>query len=309
MRGLLIHAAAAAILVMSAPRGTAGKLPVAATTTIVGDFVRAIGGETVDVFVLLPCEADPHTFQPRPVDVARLTRGRVVFVNGLGLEEGLRAILDAPELRPRVVCVSDGIEARRLPDEKAHAHGGESGGKGHEHGAVDPHVWFDPVRVAQWTVNIERALSRADPAHAAGYAARAEQMRRRLGALDAWIRGQIARLPPDRRRLVTDHASFGYLADRYGLSEEGSLLPGFSTLAQPSAREMARLQEILRRHRIRVIFTGSAARSPLLDRVARDTGVTVVRLHTGALTAAGGAAPDYFSLMRYNVSLLVKSLL
>ena len=307
MRRHFLHAVACAAFAVGSSSEAAEALRVAATTTIVADFVRAIGGPAVEVSSLLPCDADPHAFQPRPADLARLAAARLVFANGLGLEAALRGALEAPEVRPKLVCVSEGIEPRRYGGGSHEDHG--HGGEGEEaHGDADPHVWFDPVRVAQWTVNIERALAKADPARAADYAARAEEMRRKLGALDAWIREQIATLPSDRRRLVADHASFGYLADRYGLVEEGTLLPGVSTLAQPSARDLARLEDAIRRHRIGTIFTGSAARSPLLGRVADDAKVRVVRLYTCALSAPGGPAADYFALMRFNVGALVEAL-
>ena len=287
---------------LAAPGASAAPLPVAATTTIVGDVVRAVGGPDVEVRVLLPCGADPHAWSPRPAELARLESARLIFINGFDLEGFLRRLLENTGAADRIVSVSEGIAPRRFAPPPGETIAGPA------HGADDPHVWFDPIRVARWTANIERRLAALDPAHAAGYAARAAAYRTELERLDAWIRAQVDTLPPERRRLVGDHEAFGYFADRYGFRLDGAVLPGFSTLAQPSARELARLEETIRAARIPAIFTGSIAAPALAEQVARDAGARVVPLYNCSLGPPGGPAGDYLSFMRYDVRAIVEAL-
>ena len=133
-------------------------------------------------------------------------------------------------------------------------------------------------------------------------------VRERMDELDRWIRAEVAALPESRRRLVSDHESFGYFCDRYGFTQENSILPGFSTLAQPSARDIARLEDLLRSERVPAIFVGMTTASPLPGRVAGDAGIRVVKVYTCTLSPAGGPASDYPSLMRHNVRAMVEAL-
>jgi ABC-type Zn uptake system ZnuABC Zn-binding protein ZnuA len=273
------------------------RLRVVATTTIVGDVVRAVGGDAIALTVLLPVGADPHTFEPTPQDVAAVADAHVVFVNGAGLEVFLEPLLANAGGGAKVVVVSAGIPFRRLGSE----HEGEAG-------EVDPHVWFDPLNVVIWTRNIERALSTLDPANSETYAANAARYEAALRELDAWIREQVAQVPPQRRKLVTDHAVFGYFADRYGFEQVGAIMPGFSSAAQPAAQELARLEDAIRALGVPAVFVGTTVNPTLAQRIAEDTGVQLVFLYTGSLSEPGGPADSYLALMRYNVTAIVEAL-
>lgn len=257
--------------------GAAAPLSLLATTSILGDVVRQVAGELVDLTVLLPPDTDPHTFQPTPQEIALLSRADLVFVCGAGLEEALAPFLSQAR---RVVDLSQGIELRTSPD-----------------GRVDPHVWLSPPNVAIWVEEIAAALAELDPAHAEEYHARAQAYRRELALLDSWIEEQVRKIPEGRRVLVVDHLAFGYFADRYGFRQL-AILPGFSTLAEPSARELAQLEQEIRRLGVPAIFISHTTASPLVEQVARDTGVRVVRLYVGALSGPDGPAPTYLELMR-----------
>jgi zinc/manganese transport system substrate-binding protein len=272
---------------------------VAATTTIVGDVVAAVGGGDIDLRVLLPPGADAHAFEPAPRDIAGLAKARILFITGAGLETFVDRLTASLPRDARVVSVSEGIPLRAIASGDEH--------DGHAEG-VDPHVWLDPNHVAVWARNISSALGAADPAHADLFGERAAAYIQRLQALDAWIREQVERVPPERRKIVADHQSFGYFAARYGFECLGSVTPAFSTLAEPFPREVASLQDRMRAQDIRVIFTGEGATPALCRRVAADTGARIVRLHVGALTPPGGDAPSYLEMMRFNVSALVKAL-
>lgn len=278
------------------------KLQVVATTSIVADVVRNVGGDLIELTTLMPLGSDPHTFEPTPQDAAAVADAHVVFINGAGLELFLESLLQSMGSREKIVAVSQGIELRRL-DEEHHEEHEEQG-----HGDVDPHVWFDPLNVLVWTGNIEQALSRLDPHHASAYAANSAAYQVKLRELDAWIQEQVAQVPATRRRLLTDHTVFGYFAARYGFEQVGTLFPGLSTLAQPSARELAALTEAIRAYDVKALFVGTTVNPSLARQVAEDSGRRLVFLYTGSLSAPDGPAADYLSLMRYDVAAIVEAL-
>lgn len=286
---ILTLAALAACSTPASP-STSGGLSVVATTSLIGDAARRVGGPRVTVRVLLPIGADPHAYDPRPQDVAALANAQIVLVNGFDLEATLQPLLaDAKN----VVVVSDGIDA--LP------FAGEEGG-------LDPHVWQDPNNVIVWTRNIADAFAQADPAHADEYQVNAEAYIAELTSLDAWIRERVAEIPEANRKLVTDHEAFGYFAARYGFEQVGTVIPSLSTGAAPSARELAALEDAIRSSGVKAVFVGSTVSPDLSRRVADDTGVRLVSLFTGSLSAAGGGAETYLDMIRYNVNAIVEAL-
>jgi ABC-type Zn uptake system ZnuABC Zn-binding protein ZnuA len=281
------------------PSPDAGPLRVAATTSILGDVVSVVGGPDIALTVLLKPGQDPHAFNPTPADLASLSRARLLFANGLGLESFLPRLPAGAE----IIEASRTITPRHMTEPHAHNAHDE-----HTEGAPDPHVWFDPLHVAAWTDVIRDALTARDPAHAAGYADRAAAYRAQLLELDAWIRGQTAALPPARRLLVADHAVLGYFADRYGFTLSGVLVPNFSTSAEPSARDLAALVDSIRARRIPALFVTRSVSPALAERVAADTGATVALFYDGALSDPAGPAGTYLDFMRHNVSVFIKAL-
>jgi manganese/iron transport system substrate-binding protein len=285
------------------------KLRVVATTTIVADVVQQIGGEQIDFKTLLPPGTDPHTFEPTPQDFAAVADAHVVFINGAGLELFLEPLLENAEENLKIVPVSYGLELFRLADSLGHAQEEDQGeSDDHAEGGVDPHTWFDPYNVIGWTNNIEQALSALDPAHADAYKANAQAYERQLRELDLWIGEQLAQVAESDRRLVTDHATFGYFARRYGFQQVGAVFPGLSTLDEPSARERAALENTIQELEVRALFVSTTVNPDLADQIAQDTGVKLVRLYAGSLSEPGGPADSYLSLMRYDVSAIVKAL-
>ena len=279
---------------------TGGKLRVVATTSIVADVVWNVGGDLIDLAMLIPLGADPHAFEPTPQDVAAVADAHVVFVNGVGLEEFLGSLLESAGEGIVVVPVSYGVELLKF--------GGEHGEEGGHHNDADPHVWLSPHNVAVWVRNIEHTLSALDPANAETYKANAEACTAELETLDAWIQEQVDKVPEANRKLVTDHTSFSYFANRYGFEQIGAVFPGYSTLTEPSARELAALQDAIHQFNVRAVFVGITVNPDLAQRVVEDTGTQLVFLYTGSLSEPGGEADDYFSFMQYNVSAIVKAL-
>ncbi|MGB3713650.1 MAG: metal ABC transporter substrate-binding protein [Candidatus Promineifilaceae bacterium] len=279
--------------------GVSGNLiNVVATTTILGDVVGAVGGELIDLDVLLPPGADPHAYLVTPRDVAALADADLVFVNGLGLETFLEPVLENVGANTRVITVSDGIKAIRAP-----------GSDGDENTAdADPHVWFDPLRVMIWVDNIEDALIEMDPDNQNTFRDNAELYREQLRQLDAWIVERIEQLPVERRLLVTDHDSFGYLVDRYGLELIGTVIPGYSTQSQPSAKELAALLEIIGQRDVTAVFVSDSANSSLAEQIARDSEIRLIPLSTGSLTVATGEAATYLEFMHTIIETITDAL-
>ena len=278
------------------------KLRVVATTTILADVVAQVGGDQIQLTGLLPPETDPHSYQPTPQDLRALAQAQVIFINGLGLEDFLAETLANAGSQAPIVPVSTGVAVIELDQPQ------ESEEASHERGRVDPHVWFSVPNVVSWTQNIQAALSQLDPERASAYAASGQAYRTRLQDLDAWIREQVATVPPERRKLVTDHLAFGYFAREYGFQQIGALVPSFSTSARPSAQQLAKLQEQIRQEGVQAIFVGMSVNPELAEQVAQDLGIQVVRLYIGALSGPDGPAPTYEDFMRYDVNAIVAAL-
>lgn len=277
-----------------------GDLKVVASTTIVGDVVSQVGGDLIDLTVLFPPGADPHTFEPRPQDIAAISDAQVIVINGLGLEETLQPTLEANAGGP-VVHASEGIEVLEFGGHKEEDHD-------REHESGDPHTWTDPNNVIVWVGNIAAALEKADPENAAGYQANAAAYISRLQELDLWIHTRVDSIPPGRRKLVTDHVVFGYFADEYGFEQVGFVVPAASTSAAPSAKELAELTDLIRELEAPAIFVSTTVNPALSEQIAQDAGAQVVFVYTGSLSESGAEAGDYLAFMRYDVEVIVAAL-
>lgn len=277
------------------------RLQVVATTTILADVAREIAGPRARVVSLLPPGCDPHAFQPAPRDAARLAEADLIFANGLGLEESyLPGLLRRSRAANRVVEVSEGLEARRL--DNGHPH--HDGDGDHDHGEFDPHVWFDPAHVKVWARTIAEALASKDPGGVGARREAVERFDRRMDQLDQWAREQFDRVPPERRLMVTDHDSFGYLARRYGLEVVGAVAPGASAGAEPSARATVDLLRTMQARGVRAVFVGRGQGTATARRLARESGAELVELDTCALQD-GQTYEDFF---RQTVSRIVEAL-
>ncbi|MBU0512578.1 MAG: metal ABC transporter substrate-binding protein [Chloroflexi bacterium] len=282
------------------------KLKVVATTTIVGDVVAQVGDDLIELTVLLPVGTDPHSFDPTPQDIAAVADADVVFANGAGLETFLDPLIENAGARDKIVPVSEGIELLKFSGDHEDEFEGEENEHGHK--GADPHTWTDPNNVMIWVQNIERAFSELDSANAGVYAVNAEKYTNELQTLDAWIREQVAKIPPANREIVTDHLIFGYFAKAYGFEQIGAIIPGYSTLAEPSAQELAALQDIIKALGVQAVFVGNTANSSLAERIADDTGIQLVFIYTGSLSDKGGEAGTYIDYIRYNVGAVVDAL-
>jgi len=277
-----------------------GALDVVASTSFLADIAQHVAGDRFQVQSLIPRGTDPHAFEPTPSDLKKVAGADLVIVNGAGLEGSLlTTIQNDVGGGTTVVDASAGLATRTpQPGEPALAAGEQ-----------DPHFWLDPLLVKTYVANIEKAFAKADPAGTATYEANAEAYDRRLDALDAWIRRQVAQIPPGDRKLVTDHASMGYFADRYGFTIVGTVIPSVSTGETPTARQLADLTQAIRQTGAKALFVDASDNPQLAEQIGSETGVKVVTgLLDHSLTAPSGPAPTYIDMLKYDVTQIVEAL-
>lgn len=301
---------------LSAADLASGKLRVVATTSIIGDVVANVGGDAIDLTVLMGPGQDPHSYQPGAAQLTAVARAHVIFVNGWNLEEGLLDDLQTIGANVPIVPISANIAplafgAGAHEDEHA-AEGDHAAAEEHDHDGADPHAWFSIHSVAQWTDNVNDVLSTLDPANAASYAANAAQYRRALAELEAYAAAQLATIPAEKRVLVTNHGSFGFFARDYDFEMLGTVIPSMSTLAEPSAADLADLITKMRLEGVCTLFTETTVSDKLASTVAAELrdcqDVQVIRLYTGAVGAAGSGADSYIGMFRANVDAIVSGL-
>jgi zinc/manganese transport system substrate-binding protein len=282
----------------TAPTGSPSPTPlVVATTTILGDMASAIVGDQATVETLTPPGADPHDFQPSSQQVALINGADLVIANGLGLEEGFVDVLEGAK--------ADGVdvlEVGPLVDPIPFAEGGP------DELGDDPHFWNDPIRAATGAEAIGDALSDVDPSvdwpgRASGYA---NELRELAGEIDS----KLAWLPDEERKLVTNHDSLGYFADRYGFEIVGVVIPGGSTLAEPSSAELANLVQVMMDQDVRVIFAETISPTVLADAIAAEIGtdVEVVELYTDSLGPPGSGAETLIDMLRLDAERIAEAL-
>ena len=285
----------------SAGGETDGRLQLVATTSIIADVARELGGERVQVTGLMGPGIDPHLYKASEGDVQRLAGADLVLYNGLHLEAKMADVLERMRGRVRTVAVAEAVPKDRLlaPPEFG--------------GAYDPHVWHDP---GLWRLAVERsrdALIAADSAGAAHYAERATRYLARLDSLDAWVRAETGRVPEATRVLVTAHDAFNYFGRAYGVEVRG--LQGISTATEAGTADVRTLADFIAQRRIPAIFVESSIPRRTIEAVqaaVRSRGHDVEiggQLFSDALGDAGSPAGTYEGMIRHNVSTLVGALL
>jgi ABC-type Zn uptake system ZnuABC Zn-binding protein ZnuA/ABC-type Mn2+/Zn2+ transport system permease subunit len=295
----LAAAALALLLAGCATNGGAaapGQAKVVATTTQIGDFARAVGGDRAKVVQLLKPNTDPHDYEPRPSDVRETGGADVVLLNGDNLDRWMGKVLENAGGDPAIVDLG-----ARVPIKAA----GES--QGPEASRYDPHWWHDP-RNAQAAVSaIRDALTKANPAAGSVYARNAAAYLGRLRALDRGIAACMGRVPPPARKLVTDHDAFNYFARRYGVSVVGAVIPSQTTQAQPSSGDVARLTRLIRREGVKAVFPESSINPKLARAIARQTGATSEHaLYGDTLGPKGSSGATYLAMERANADAMVR---
>lgn len=271
-----------------------GRLLVVATTGVLGDVAAEIAGDDGRVEVLIPTGADPHEFQVSSQQLAQLVEADLVVVNGLGLEEGLLDVVRA--------AAEDGahiLEVAELLDPLPFSGDGNAADEGPDP-LEDPHVWLDPLRMAQAVEIIAAALTDIDAT--VDWNGAAERYAAELTATDAQIQEILSVVPGESRLLVTGHDSLGYFAARYDFEIAGVVAPGGSTLADPSSAALAALVEVVELRGVRAVFTESFEPAGLAESVASEAegDVAVIELYTGSLGEAGSGADTLIGMLLTN---------
>lgn len=291
---------------------SAEPLKVVASFSILGDMVERVAGNRVELTVLVGAGADAHSFEPGPAHAAALADAQILIINGLGFEPWMVRLAAAARSKATYVVASFGVNPRDMEEDHAHDHG-----HGHSHDSqgypsvphdFDPHAWQSAANGAVYVRNIADALAKADPENAAAYEANAAAYIAELKDLDVWVRGEIAKVPSEKRKVITTHDAFGYFGDAYGVEFHAPL--GFSGGAQPSAQALARLIDQIRAENIKALFIETMSDPRMMETIARETGAKMGgALYSDALSRADGEAPTYVAMFRHNVPLLVAAML
>ncbi|AXL13163.1 zinc ABC transporter substrate-binding protein [Microbacterium foliorum] len=266
------------------------------STNILGDVVGELVGDQAQVVTLMKPDADPHSFEISAQEAATLRGADLLVSNGLGLEEGLQQHLDAADGVPAFVA-GDAIEVLDYS-------------VGDAAGMPDSHFWTDPARMIDVVDALEPVLAELEGIDTQDLDATVDDYRSQLRALDAEMTEAFATIPDERRALVTNHHVFGYLAERFDFEIVGAVIPGGTTLAAPSASDLADLVDAIERTGVPAVFAESSSPDRLVQALASeaDVQVEVVELFTESLTGPDGGAPDYLTMMRINTERITTGL-
>jgi zinc/manganese transport system substrate-binding protein len=279
------------------------KLKVVTSFSILADFARNVGGDRVEVATLVGPGGDAHVYTPTPADARSVAAAKLVIVNGLGFEGWLARLVKSAGNKATVATATTGIAPRK---DKAAAHDHKHK-HGHDHDDADPHAWQSVANAKVYVANVRDALAAVDAAGAATYRANAEAYLAKLDALDREVRDAVAKLPAERRKVISTHDAFGYFADAYGIA---FIAPqGVSTEAEATARDVARIITQIKKDKIPAVFLENVSDPRLMRRIAQESGARLGgTLYSDSLTEEKGPAPTYIDMIRYNIKALTSAL-
>jgi zinc/manganese transport system substrate-binding protein len=298
----MIGATALAAALLTTPAFAANKLKVVASFSILADLVKNVGGDRVDVTTLVGPDGDAHVFSPSPADAKKVAAAKLVFVNGLGFEGWIERLVRASRTRATIVVASKGVRPLRRADNHDHDRKTQAGKKddGIGHGDIDPHAWQSLANAKIYIENIRNALIKADPAGKAAYEANAVAYLARINGLEKEVKEAIAKIPADRRKIITTHDAFGYFGSAYGID---FIAPqGVSTETEASARDVAKIITQIRKQKIPAVFLENVSDPRLVKRISEETGAKIGgTLYSDALSKPSGPASTYIDMMLNNV--------
>lgn len=289
---------------------------VVATTTQVGDIVREIGGDQVRLTTILKPNTDPHDYEPRPSDVTAVADADIIFRSGGHLDEWTQQLVDDSGSKAEIVDLSERLPVL-LHGSEDHDHEGEEAHEdepgheeedheGHEGEEIDPHWWHDPVNVRAASARVSLALSDAEPDQASYYEGRLTRFGNQIRNLDRRAAACFRQVPAGERKIVTDHDAFGYLTNRYDIETVGTVIPALTTQAQPSAGDLAELEDTIREENVKAVFPEESVPPALAEAVARDTGAsTEYTLYGDTLGPEGSSGETWLGTMKSNVDNLM----
>ena len=337
-RRLVLMMAAMAAFWFAPGAQAAEKVKAVASFSILGDMVRQVGGNRVDVVTLVGPNSDAHVYDPTPADAKTLASSDILFINGLGFEGWMERLEKSSGFKGKVVTASDGITPLDTAEERAHGDeiGEDRDGHakheddhnehakhedhdeheddeeharhvGHHHGDIDPHAWQDLANGKVYVANIRDGLIAVDPEGKETYEANAAKYLDAMAKEEAAVKEAIAKLPPERRKIITSHDAFGYFGAAYGL--EIIAPEGVSTESEASAKDVAKIIRQIKAERIPAVFLENVTDRRLLDQIARETGAKIGgTLFSDALSGPDGPAPTYLDMFRHNLETLTQAL-
>lgn len=293
---IVVVALAAAIAPALAQNAAGGPLNVVATFSILGDLAKNVGGDRVSVTTLVGPNSDTHVYTPTPSDAKKIADAKLVIVNGLGLEGWLPRLVKSSGSKAVTVVATKGIATRKIED-----------GHSHDPADADPHAWQSVPNAKVYVANIRDALVAADPAGTDAYKANAASYLSKLDTLDRDVREAMAKIPPERRSVISTHDAFGYFAAAYGIK---FIAPqGVSTESEPSARDIAAIISQIKKQKIPAVFLENVSDPRLMRRIAAETGANIGgTLYSDSLTDEKGPAPTYIDMVRHNIKALTSAL-
>jgi zinc/manganese transport system substrate-binding protein len=277
------------LMLIASPLHAAEQLKVVASFSILADFVRNVGGDRINLTTLVGADSDVHVYAPAPSDAKRIADAKLVIVNGLGLEGWLPRLVQSSGSKAQVVIVSAGIAPLKLGS------------------AADPHGWQSVPNAKIYVTDIANALAAVDPDDAEFFRARAKAYLEKLETLDREVRAAVAKIPQERRKVISTHDAFGYFAAEYGVQFIAPL--GVSTETEPSARDIATIIGQIKAQKIPAVFLENISDDRLIRRIAAETGSKVGgTLISDGLTGEKGPAPTYIDMVRHNIKALTAAL-
>jgi zinc/manganese transport system substrate-binding protein len=278
-----------ALALSAMPLRAQDRLNVVASFSILGDFVKNVGGEHVDVTTLVGPDGDVHVYAPAPADARKIAEARLLVINGLGLEGWLPRLLQASGGKAPIVAATNGIAPLKLGSD------------------ADPHAWQSVANAKKYVTNIRDALAAADPADAEVFRKQTETYLAKLEALDREVRDAIRQIPESRRQVISTHDAFGYFAAAYGIAFIAPL--GVSTESEASARDIAKIIAQIKATKIPAVFLEKISDPRLMRRISAESGARIGgTLYSDSLTDEKGDAPTYIDMVRHNIKALTSAL-
>ncbi|HEY4835327.1 MAG TPA: metal ABC transporter substrate-binding protein [Bradyrhizobium sp.] len=287
MRRLWLIALALAISV--APLRAQDRLHVVTSFSILGDLARNVGGDRVSITTLVGPDSDVHVYTPAPADAKKVADAKLLLINGLGLEGWLPRLLQSSGSKAPIILATKGIAPLKLGSD------------------ADPHAWQSVANARIYVANIRDALVAAAPADAEVFRANTDAYLAKFDALDREVREAVAKIPQNRRKVISTHDAFGYFAAAYGI--EFIAPEGVSTESEPSARDIAGIITQIKTSKIPAVFLENISDPRLIQRIAAETGAKIGgTLYSDSLTGENGDAPTYIELVRHNIKTLTSAL-
>ena len=304
------------------------QLSVLATTPMLGEYVKQVAGDNIDVQVLMPYAADPHHFEPSPQDVAKIESADLVFYVGLKYETAplLKLLENSSNSNQALIEIGEKINPIEFKEEghdehEGHGHDEEKdeheghghdedkdeheGHEGHDHGVYDPHFWFDPTRVALAVDAIKIELSNIDPENKDSYEAAANSYKQKLTDLDTETKNLMATIPSDKRKFITTHEALGYLEARYDVEVIAAIIPSITTEDTATPKQLVHVIEEIKEHEIKVLFMESESPTKAAEIIAQETGVNLV---SGLWVETLQEGQSYIDFMQSNVNIIAENL-